>query len=57
MLHRQLVRGKHHNVAVSHVARKMVHVVYSVLEDRRPYELPSEYRLGIIEPQLNASGA
>ncbi len=57
MLHRQLARGKHYNVAVSHVARKMVHVIYSVLKNGRPYELPSEYRLGVIEPQLNASGA
>lgn len=57
MLQRQLARGKHYNVATSHVARKMVHVIYSVLRNQRPYELPSEYRLGISEPQLIASGA
>ncbi len=57
MLNRQLARGKHYNVAVSHVARKMVHVIYSVLKNQRPYELPPEYRLGIVEPQLCASGA
>ena len=57
MLHRQLARGKHYNVAVSHVARKMVHVIYSVLKNRRPYELPSEYRLGIPEPVLTTAGA
>lgn len=56
ILHRQLARGKHYNVAVSHVARKMVHVIYSVLKNQRPYELPPEYRRGIIEPQLSASG-
>ncbi len=37
LLHRQLARGKHYNVAVSHVARKMVHVIFSVLKNRRPY--------------------
>ena len=49
VLKRQLLRGKHYNVAVSHVARKLVHVIYSVLLHQRPYELPPEYRLGIIE--------
>jgi transposase len=56
LLQRQLARGKHYNVAVSHVARKMVHVIYSVLRNQRPYELPNEYQLGILEPQLSASG-
>lgn len=57
LLHRQLVRGKHYNVAVSHVARKMVHVIYSVLKNRRPYVLPPAFRLGIIEPELAITGA
>jgi transposase len=57
MLTRQLQRGKHYNVAVSHVARKLVHVIYAVLRDQRPYELPPEYRLGIIEPELSPTGA
>jgi len=56
MLSRQLARGKHYNVAVSHVARKMVHVIYSVLKNQRPYEVPTEYRLGIVEPELSVSG-
>lgn len=49
ILQRQLLRGKHYNVAVSHAARKLVHVIYSVLTHQRPYELPNEYRLGITE--------
>jgi transposase len=57
VLSRQLARGKHYNVAVSHVARKMVHIIYSVLKNQRPYELPNEYRLGILEPQLSTSGS
>jgi hypothetical protein len=47
---RQQLRGKHYRVAVSHVAHKLVHVIYAVLLHRRPYELPSAYRLGVIEP-------
>ena len=34
---RQRGRGKHHTVALSHVAHKMLHVVFSVLKNRRPY--------------------
>ena len=49
ILKRQLLRGKHYRVAVSHVAHKLVHVIYSVLLHHKPYELPHEYRLGIIE--------
>ena len=30
-------RGKHHTVALSHVAHKMLHVVFSVLKNKRPY--------------------
>jgi transposase len=51
ILTRQLQRGKHYNVAVSHVARKLVHVIYSVLIHQQPYALPPEYRLGIIDPE------
>jgi transposase len=61
ILRRQILRGKHYRVAVSHVARKLVHIAYSVLVHRRPYELPAEYRLGVIEPtpeaNLSPSGA
>ena len=34
---RQRDRGKHHTVALSHVAHKMLHVVFSVLKNNRPY--------------------
>jgi len=34
---RQLDRGKHHTVALSHVAHKMLHVIFSVLKNERPY--------------------
>jgi transposase len=50
-------RGKHYNVAISHVARKLVHIAYSVLINKKPYEVPPDYRLGITqEPELAASG-
>lgn len=34
---RQRQRGKHHLVALSHVANKLTRVVYSVLKGQRPY--------------------
>ena len=34
---RQKARGKHHTVALSHVAHKMLHVVFSMLKNKRPY--------------------
>lgn len=34
---RQRERGKHHLVALSHAANKMLHVVFSVLKNNRPY--------------------
>jgi transposase len=36
---KQRNRGKNHKVALSHVANKMLHVVFSVLKNRRPYEV------------------
>ena len=33
----QVARGKHHEVALSHVAHKMLHVIFSVLKNERPY--------------------
>ncbi len=39
---RQRDLGKHHTVAISHVAHKMLHVIFSVLKNRKPYK-----------PQLN----
>ena len=34
---RQIDRGKHHLVALTHVANKMLHVVFSVMKNNRPY--------------------
>ena len=34
---RQVARGKHHGIALSHVAHKMLHVIFSVLKNDRPY--------------------
>ena len=34
---RHVERGKHHLVALSHVANKLLHVVFSVLKNQRPY--------------------
>ncbi len=34
---RQIDRGKHHLVALTHVANKMLRVVFSVLKNNRPY--------------------
>lgn len=36
---KQKNKGKKHIVAVSHVANKMLHVVFSVLKNRKPYEV------------------
>ena len=36
---KQRKRGKNHRVALSHVANKLLHVVFSVLKNRRPYEV------------------
>jgi hypothetical protein len=35
---RQIQRGKHNHVALSHVAHKMLHVIFSVLKNQRPHE-------------------
>lgn len=35
---KQKARGKHHTVALSHVANKMLHVVFSVLKHKKPYK-------------------
>ena len=34
---RHTERGKHHLVALTHVANKMLHVIFSVLKNNRPY--------------------
>jgi transposase len=36
---KQIEKGKPHKVALSHVANKMLHVVFSVLKNRRPYQV------------------
>ena len=37
MYEKQKKKGKHHYVALSHVGRKLIHVVYAVLRDQKPY--------------------
>jgi transposase len=39
----QRAKGKHHTVAVSHVAHQLLHVAYSVLLHEKPYELPARF--------------
>jgi transposase len=36
-------RGKHHTVALSHVAHQLLHIAYSVLLHARPYTLPDRF--------------
>jgi transposase len=36
---KQCSRGKSHRVAISHAANKLLHVVFSVLKNHRPYEV------------------
>jgi transposase len=43
ILAKQRARGKHYRVAVSHVARKLVHILYAVLTHERPYTVPAAY--------------
>ena len=43
ILAKHRAKGKHYRVAVSHVAGKLVHVLYAVLAHERPYTLPSAY--------------
>ena len=39
----QRAKGKHHTVAVSHVAHQLLHIAYSVLLHERPYTLPARF--------------
>jgi hypothetical protein len=39
----QRARGKHHTVAVSHVAHQLLHIAYSVLLHEQPYALPARF--------------
>lgn len=43
VLEKQRAKGKHYRVAVSHVARKLLHIIYGVLTHQRPYVLPAAY--------------
>ena len=43
ILEKQRAKGKHYRVAVSHVARKLLHIIYGVLTHQRPYALPAAY--------------
>ncbi|SDU61478.1 Transposase IS116/IS110/IS902 family protein [Desulfobacula phenolica] len=36
---KQKAKGKKHLVAISHVANKLLHVVFSVLKNQKPYEV------------------
>lgn len=38
ILEKQKARGKHFEVALSHVERKLVHVIYSVLKNKKDYQ-------------------
>lgn len=35
---KKLAEGKHYNVAVSHVGRKLVRIIYQLQKDNKPYE-------------------
>ena len=39
----QRARGKHHTVALSHVAHQLLHVAYSVLLHAQPYAVPARF--------------
>lgn len=43
ILAKQRAKGRHSRVAVSHVARKLVHILYAVLAHERPYTVPAAY--------------
>jgi hypothetical protein len=52
----QRARGKHHTVAVSHVAHQLLHIAYSVLLHEQPYVLPERFA-AVPNSDLAASGA
>ncbi len=43
ILAKHRAKGKHYRVAVSHVARKLVHILYAVLTHEQPYAVPAAY--------------
>ncbi|OJG14148.1 hypothetical protein [Enterococcus canintestini] len=34
---KKLAEGKHYSVAISHVVRKLVRIIYQLLKDNTPY--------------------
>ena len=52
----QRAKGKHHTVAVSHVAHQLLHIAYSVLLHEQPYVLPARFAAAP-NSDLAASGA
>jgi transposase len=50
----QRAKGKHHTVAVSHVAHQLLHIAYSVLLHARPYEIPPRFDPAPNTPLLEA---
>jgi transposase len=53
----QRAKGKHHRVAVSHVAHQLLHIAYSVLLHARPYAVPDRFAAPTDTPALVAVGA
>ena len=52
----QRAKGKHHTVAVSHVAHQLLHIAYSVLLHARPYTVPARFTAAATTPQLAEAG-
>ena len=50
----QRARGKHHTVALSHVAHQLLHIAYSVLLHEKPYALPERFTT---TPEAASAGA
>ncbi|HGW2884666.1 hypothetical protein [Enterococcus avium] len=38
LFQKKLAEGKRYNVAISHVVRKLVRIIYQLLKDNKPYE-------------------
>ncbi|MEB5968980.1 IS110 family RNA-guided transposase [Enterococcus gallinarum] len=36
--HKKIAEGKHYNVAISHVIRKLIRIIYQLLKNNEPYE-------------------
>jgi transposase len=53
----QRAKGKHHTVAVSHVAHQLLHITYSVLLHAKPYELPARFTVSPPSAPLAEAGA